>query len=72
MKIHGCEFSVEHPTAGLIHGRYRDGKVHFSGTSSFPTTDNRWSGSTYHSEENQAIYLDLLQAAVKIKGNLFK
>ena len=71
MKIYSCSFRIKHPEKGFIHGRYRDGEVHLAGTSG--TTDNSsWKGSTFHTEKEQVVYLDLLQDAIKIQGNLFK
>jgi len=66
MKIYNCSFSIKHPKKGFIHGRYSDGKVSFSGTS-----DSGWKGSSFHTEKARVIYLDLLEDAVKIQGDLF-
>ena len=71
MKIQNCFFNINHPKNGFIFGGYREGEVFFSGTSEYPTTDSRWRGASYYSKEDQAVYLDLLQDAVKIHGKFF-
>jgi len=68
MQIQNCFFSINHPQNGFIYGGYREGEVFFSGTSE---PGKRWKGTSYYSKEDQAVYLDLLQDAVKIHGKLF-
>jgi len=70
MKIHQCHFIINHQKVGVIYGTYRypEGDVVFSGTCK---PGERWKGSGYYSKEDQAVYLDLLEDAVKIQGDLF-
>ncbi len=65
MEIIQCKFRVEH-NGGRVTGEYSDGKVSFKSTAGIPDDTSLYKGSACHTEEDQALYLDLLENEVNM------